>query len=349
MNKESKKVDISYIAKISGFSLSTVSRALCGDKTTKKDTAEKILKIAKDLNYVPDLIAKGLRQKRTRTIGVLLNDPNNPFHSEILKVIDEILTENNYSMIVSYSNWNLDLENKNIITLVSKRVDGIIISPIFEKDKNLNTLIDNQIEFVVIDCLSKFPKINNVYTDNLLAGEIATEHLIENGHKKIMLFTFTKKYSQVKDFEQGYIQALKKHNINIINELIIDSPVNSIDSGHDTFLKAFSGNIKEINQNFTGIVTISDLLAVGIYEAANELGISIPGTLSIVGYDNIRFSKSLNPPLTTVHQPRRRIGLESAQILLNNINNEEKIIKNTKFTPYLIKRGSVRNINLTIS
>ena len=343
MNKESKKVNISYIAKISGFSLSTVSRALCGDKTTNKDTAEKILKIAKDLNYVPDLIAKGLRQKKTRTIGVILNDPNNPFYSEILKVIDETLTENNYSMIVSYSNWNLDLERKNIITLISKRVDGIIISPIFEKDKNLKILIDNQIELVVIDCLSKFPKINNIYTDNLLAGEIATEHLIENGHKKIMLFTFTKKYSLVKDFEQGYIQALKKHNINIINELIIDSPENSIDSGHDTFLKAFSGDIKAINQNFTGIVTISDLLAVGVYEAANELGISIPGTLSIVGYDNIRFSKSLNPPLTTVHQPRRRIGLESAQILINNINNEEKIIKNTKFTPYLIKRGSVRN------
>jgi LacI family transcriptional regulator len=344
MNKESKKVNINYIAKISGFSLSTVSRALCGDKTTNKDTAEKILKIAKDLNYVPDLIAKGLRQKKTRTIGVILNDPNNPFYSEILKVIDETLTENNYSMIVSYSNWDLDLERKNIITLISKRVDGIIISPIFEKDKNLKILIDNQIELVVIDCLSKFPKINNAYTDNLLAGEIATEHLIENGHKKIMLFTFAKKYSQVKDFEQGYIQALKKHNINIIKELIIDSPENSIDSGYDTFIKALSEDTKGTIPNFTGIVTISDLLAIGVYEVANELRISIPDTLSIVGYDNIRFTKSLNPPLTTVHQPRRRIGLESAKILLNNINNEEKIIKNTKFTPYLIKRASVKKI-----
>jgi len=344
MNKESKKVNISYIAKISGFSLSTVSRALCGDKTTNKDTAEKILKIAKDLNYVPDLIAKGLRQKKTRTIGVILNDPNNPFYSEILKVIDETLTENNYSMIVSYSNWDLDLERKNIITLISKRVDGIIISPIFEKDKNLKILIDNQIELVVIDCLSKFPKINNAYTDNLLAGEIATEHLIENGHKKIMLFTFAKKYSQVKDFEQGYIQALKKHNINIIKELIIDSPENSIDSGYDTFIKALSEDTKGTIPNFTGIVTISDLLAIGVYEVANELRISIPDTLSIVGYDNIRFTKSLNPPLTTVHQPRRRIGLESAKILLNNINNGEKIIKNTKFTPYLIKRASVKKI-----
>lgn len=246
-------------------------------------------------------------------------------------------------MIVSYSNWDLELERKNIITLISKKVDGIIISPIFEKDKNLKILIDNQIELVVIDCLSKFLKINNVFTDNLIAGEIETEYLIKNGHKKIMLCTFAKKYSQVKDFEQGYIQALKKHNINIIKELIIDSPENSIDSGYNTFIKVLSENRKGTIPNFTSIVTISDLLAVGVFEVANKLRIDIPVTLSIVGFDNIRFSKSLNPILTTVHQPRKRIGLESAKILLNNINNEEKIIKNTKFTLYLIKRNSVRN------
>lgn len=345
MDKEElQKVNINLIAKTSGFSLATVSRALSGDPKTNKKTAEKIIKIAEDLNYVPNLIAKGLRLKKTRTIGIILNDSSNPFYSEILKIIDETLNENNYSMIVSYSNWDLEREQKNIITLISKRVDGIIISPIFEKDKNLEILINNHIEFVVIDCLSSYPNLNNVCTNNLLAGTIATEFLIENGHKKIMLFTFSKKYSQVKDFERGYIQTLEKSNININKGLIIDSPESSIEAGYETFKRIMSKKTYLENQNFTGIVAISDLLVMGIYEAVNELGLNIPNDLSIVGYDNISFTRSLNPPLTTVHQPRKRIGLESTQILLNNINKKEKIIKNTIFAPYLVKRSSVRTI-----
>lgn len=345
MNEQNKKITIDYIAKVTGYSLSTVSRALRKDTKTNQKTAEKIIKKAEELNYFPDLIAKGLRQKKTRTIGVILNDPNNPFYSEILSVIDKVLTENQYSMIVSYSNWDIERERNSIITLISKRVDGIIISPIFADNENLRILINNQVEFVAIDCLANFPDKSNVYTNNLVAGQIATEHLIENGHKKIMLFTFGKKYSQVKDFDLGYVQTLKKHNIEVMNELIMDLPESSIDSGYDCFKKVITGNIAGTIPDFTGIVSISDLLAIGVYEAANELKINIPGDFSIVGYDNIRFTKSLNPPLSTVHQPRKRIGSESIKILLNNINNEQKITKNIKLVPYLIQRESVKNIS----
>lgn len=340
-----KEVNISHIARVAGMSLSTVSRALRGDPATSKKTTEKILKIARDLNYYPDYIARGLRQKKTNTVGIIFNDPNNPFYTEILRVIDEVLTEKDYSMVVSYSNWNLERERKNIITLLSKRVDGVIISPIYDEDENLKILLENQMETVLIDCLPHFPNVNYVYTDNIRAGEIATEHLIKNGHKNIMLFTFAQKFSQVNTFEQGYMQTLQKYGIKVREELIVSAAESSIDCGYETFKKIITENTTRKALDFTGIVTISDMFAIGIYEVANEMGIDIPGTYSVVGYDNIRFTKALTPPLTTVHQPRRRIGLESANILLHNINSEDKVIKNTTFEPYLVQRGSVKNIS----
>lgn len=344
--KNPNKIDIKYIAKVAGVSPSTVSRALRKDTTASPKTIEKITSIAKELNYYPDSLAKGLREKKTQTIGIILNDLNNPFYTEILSTIGEILNEKNYSMIVNYSNWDFDREKKNIITLLSKRVDGIIISPVDDKSKNIDILFDNDIETVLIDCYPYFKNVSYVYTEHGKGAVLATEYLIKNGHKDILLFTGPYKYSLAKQFLNGYLQTLKKHHIKVKEELIVQSNDLSIDGGYKTFKKILTENSIRKNINFTAVITISDLLAIGIYKVANELGFDIPGNYSIIGYDNIKVTSALRPPLTTIHQPRRRIGVNSTRILLNNISNEnKKIIEKVAFDPYIVIRGSVRKIN----
>ena len=344
--KNPNKIDIKYIAKVAGVSPSTVSRALRKDTAASPKTIEKITSIAKELNYYPDSLAKGLREKKTQTIGIILNDLNNPFYTEILSTIGEILNEKNYSMIVNYSNWDFDREKKNIITLLSKRVDGIIISPVDDKSKNIDILFDNDIETVLIDCYPYFKNVSYVYTEHGKGAAIATEYLIKNGHKDILLFTGPYEYSLAKQFLNGYLETLKKHNVKAKKELIVKANNLSIESGYKIFKKILTENSTGKNIYFTAIVTISDLLAIGIYKVANELGFDIPGNYSIIGYDNIKVTSALNPPLTTIHQPRRRIGVNSTRILLNNISNEnKKIIEKVAFDPHIVIRGSVRKIN----
>jgi len=341
-----KRVTIKYIAEQAGVSLSTVSRALRNDPAASTKTVARILEIARQLHYYPNLLAKGLRQDRTHTIGIIFNDLNNPFYTEILSEIGEILNEKNYSSFICYSHYDAERERNNIISLLSKRVDGILISPIDEKSENIELLSHNDIETIIIDSFPYFKDKNYVYSNHRKGVELATEYLIKNGHRNILLITApAQEKIKATHFIKGYVHTLKKHEIPIREELITQSEELSIQSGYETFKKLLTENIQGKNLDFTGIITISDLLAIGIYKVANELGFSIPGNYSIIGYDNIEVTSALTPPLTTIHQPRKRIGRESISLLLNNIEHEERVVKNISFEPHLVVRGSVRNIN----
>ena len=341
-----KRVTIQHIAEIAGVSISTVSRALREDSTANEKTANRIIEIANQVGYYPNLLAKGLRQNKTFNIGIIFNDLNNPFYTEILSEIGIVLNEKKYSSFICYSHYNLDQERQNIILLLAKKVDGIIISPIDEKSENIKILAQNNVEAIIIDSFPYFKNHSYVYSNHRMGVELATEYLIKNGHRTILLITApAQEKIKATHFIKGYIHTLKKHKIPVREELIIQSEELSIESGYETFKKLLTENIKGKNIDFTGIVTISDLLAIGIYKVANELGFSIPGNYSIIGYDNIEVTSALTPPLTTIHQPRKRIGRESILLLLNNIEHEEAVVKNISFEPHLVVRGSVRNIN----
>jgi LacI family transcriptional regulator len=345
-NERKKRVTIKYIAEKAGVSMSTVSRALRNDSAANAKTVARILEIAQQLHYYPNLLAKGLRQDRTHTIGIIFNDLNNPFYTEILSEIGEILNDKKYSTFICYSHYDAEREKNNIISLLSKRVDGILISPIDEKSENIELLSQSDIETIIIDSFPYFKDKSYVYSDHRKGVELATEFLIKNGHRNILLMTApAQEKIKANHFIRGYIHTLKNHKIPVREELIIQSEELSIESGYEAFKKLLTENITGKIIDFTGIVTISDLIAIGIYKVANELGFNIPGNYSIVGYDNIEVTSALTPPLTTIHQPRKRIGRESISLLLNNIEQEEKIVKNISFEPHLVVRGSVRNIN----
>lgn len=339
-----EKVTIKHIAEAAGVSISTVSRALRKHPTASKKTTQKVLEVAKQLQYFPDSLAKSMRAKKTGTIGIVLNDLNNPFNAEILGQIGEVLHENNYSMFVCYSNWDEKREKKNIMSLLSKRVDGVIISPVSEKSDNIRFLVQNNIETVIIDCYPFFEDVSYVYTEHGAGGVIATEYLIKNGHSDILLFTGPIHSSLEDNFVNSYLETLKKHDITVKDEYIVRCNELSIPCGYETFKNLIVENQMGMTIDGTGIVTICDTLAIGIYKAANEVGLNIPGNYSIIGYDNIEVASALSPPLTTIHQPRKEIGSESIKILLDNIENEKSERKIVTFKPRLVVRGSVRRL-----
>jgi LacI family transcriptional regulator len=344
LNAHRKKITIREVAEAANVSLSTVSRALRNDPRANRQTAERVLQVARDLNYYPDSLAKGLRQNKTNTIGIIFNDLNNPFYSEILGGIGELLNRSNYSMVIAYSHYDAAQERANIISLLSKRVDGIILSPINDHTENVRILEENGLEYVLIDCYPHFPGTSYVYSDHGMGARMATEHLISRGHRDILLLTGPPTRCMAGHFINNYRKTLEESGIPVREELIVHADDLSIESGYQTFKRLLTGSTESPNLEFTAVVTISDLLAVGIYKVANELKFRIPDDYSVIGYDNIEIASVLSPPLTTIHQPRRRIGTESLKMLLHNIEHGDKERRSVAFPPHLVKRGTVRSI-----
>jgi LacI family transcriptional regulator len=342
--QKKKNVNIKYLAKVAGVSPSTVSRALRGDPTANKKTADRVLDIAKELNYYPNLLAKGLRDKKTKTIGIILNDLKNPLYYETIKIIGDILNNLDYTMILCDSNYDLDLERKNIITMLSKGVDGIIISPVNIKSENITLIRDNDLKTVYIDYAPEFENINYVHVNHEHAGYIGTEYLLKKGHKDILLLNGPFQLSVSKDFLKGYLQALNNYGVSIKRSLIKYTEL-SLEGGYDVIKKVYSLKNFKNSDSFSAVLSLSDLLAIGVYEASKELGFKIPDDLSVVGYDNIFMTEYLSPPMTTIHAPKIRTGKLSINILLDQIENRDKEFHKIILDIRLVERESVKDIN----
>lgn len=341
MNEEKPKVNIKFLAKVANLSPITISRALRDVPGVSKKNRDFIKGLAEKFNYYPDQVAKNLRLNKTNTVGVILNDVKNPFYNDVLWSINEKLRESKYSTIICFSNWDLNVERINVISLITKKVDGIIMSPVSEKDDNLKLLLDRNIEVVFVDSIADFENISYSSTDHRKAAYISTDYLIKNGHRDILMISVMPNSSFSKQFLEGYRNAFIKNNLKPRGDLIFQLPDTSFENCY-IFLKKIINSKKPA---FTGAVFISDYLAISFYKVANELGYRIPDDFSVIGFDNLEITEGLNPPLTTVNQSRSDIGHEAVRLLLYNINNlNKKIFKKVINDPYLIIRDSVRKL-----
>jgi LacI family transcriptional regulator len=332
-------MNIKEVAKLAKVSKSAVSRALNDAPDISLETKNKILKIVKETGYLPDSVAISLRTKKTRLIGVLVPDLENPFYYRIIKGIEELFDEKKYNILICNSNYDNEKEEKIIKILACKKVEGIIASLSEKNSENINLLKSINIPFIIIDSIPDFEEINAISVPHIKVSYEITKYLINKGHKKILIIYGPNKLDINKsDFILGYIKALKNKKIQIDYNLIIDSNT-SIKDGYNI------GKRVLINPNFTAIFTINDLLAFGIYKAAKELKISIPEDISIVGNDDIEFSKYLNPPLTTIYQPKRSLGIKAAKLLYDIIINKNySKYSKTLLNVNIVERGSVNTI-----
>jgi LacI family transcriptional regulator len=337
------RVTIRHIARAAGVSTATVSRALKDVPGTNPETKTRIERVAAELNYRPRTPAG--RRKKTRTVGIIFNDLNNPFYTETLGEIGALLAGRSYSVIICpSSNYDFEIERRNILDLLSRRVDGIIMSPADERSENLAILSEHGVETVLVDCFPRFEDKSYVYTDHRKGFRLAIEHLVNNGHREI-LFMISRQDKSLADNLLGvYADTLEAHSIPFRKELLIHTDRMTIESGYRAFKSLLTEDIKDKFLHFTGIVAMNDLIALGVYKVANELGLDIPGTYSVVGYDNIEASSVVKPPLTTIHQSRVRIGNECVGALLRNIENGGKDRKSVCFEPYIVGRGSVKRL-----
>lgn len=307
------------VAREAGVSINTVSRALNGKPDVNEDTKKRILEIADKLNYVPNFLAKGLVTKNTRTIGVIVSDNTDPFFATIVKGIEDFARSKGYNIILCNTDEKYEREEEAVRLLREKQVDGLLITlaPAQKERADILELKRAGTPFVLLNRHMDDVMTDYVINDNVYGAYLAVSHLVKSGHKRVGYISGPSQISSVRERLEGYKKALFEDNIEFDNSLVKESNL-KMEDGH-RLMKEFL----ELENRPTAVFTYSDLLAIGALKALKEAKLKVPKDMALVGYDDIEFSSLLEVPLTTVHQPRYRIGEEGARILISRIEKKD--------------------------
>lgn len=336
------KATIQEVAKKANVSIATVSRVMNGNYPVKAETRDAVLKAIDELNYIPNMQARELTQKKSTTIGVVVPSINNMFFPEVINGIENHLKKNSLSIILTCTNNNPDEEKLCINNLISRNVSGIIvIGPTSNTIKSkFYSNISNKVPLVFINSESIDSNISYVSNDEALGAEIALNYLIDNNHKDILFIRGKDTYSyNIKETTYKNVMCrldnFKSENIiNIGNGNSSDTVDNTV----DILLNVLP------TSSATAVFACNDLMALGVLNACKKLGKKVPDDISIIGYDNIPLSQFVEPKLTTMDQNMFLLGINSAILLLEKIECKNKYSKRITLNNTLIKRDTVKKI-----
>lgn len=310
----SAQITIKDIAEKLGISPSTVSRALKDHPDISKSTKKAVRELAEELNYEPNAIALSLLSSKSNIIGLIIPEIVHYFFSQVISGIEDVAYDAGYHIIICQSNESYNREAKNVQALLSSRIEGLLLS-ISKETRDLDHLRNLRMKNIPIVFFDRVPhdfEADQVIIDDYHGAYNATRHLIETGCKRIAHLGTSQDIVIGKDRFNGYIQALKDHNLPIDERLIVEC---------DTYKAARLMTrrlIYELNPA-DGIFAVNDRTAIGALQTARECGIKIPEKLAVVGFSNGIYSNMTDPPLTTVEQFGYKMGQKAARLLLDRL------------------------------
>ncbi|MHB1345852.1 MAG: LacI family DNA-binding transcriptional regulator [Candidatus Humimicrobiaceae bacterium] len=322
MGKEiaNKRSTIKDIAKLTGFSIATISRVINNKGIFySQDTYEKIISAAKSLNYYPDAIARGLKTKKTYNIAFLV-PKTSEFYSEIFLGIQDAACLSGYSVAMYSSKFDLNQEERNIEVILSNRLDGMIIATLLLDNKNFESISFSGIPVVTIEKFLNNDNVPSIKIKNREISKKAVEYLISLGHKKIGFISEPLNIGKIESRLRGYKDAISESGIKyddslvFINECLAEE---NFDISYEYIKSIFSEKV-----NLSAIFTSNDVVAISAIKALSDLGYKIPEDISIIGFDGLEITKYTNPSITTVIQPTYEMGREAMNLLLNIINGQ---------------------------
>lgn len=327
------------VAELAGVHPSTVSRVINNDSRISEKTKNKVLLIIKKLGYTPNAIARGLKIKRTYTLGMLIPDITNPFFAEIARGVEDAANANGFNIILCNTDDKLKKERIYLEILKGKRVDGLILGTAHIKDKSIIELEKKKFPYILLSRNIEGLDKNCVIVDDVAGGIMVTEYLIKLGHRRIAHITGPPTVRAANNRLEGYKFALEKHQIEYHEELVKEGDFR-IKGGYQV-MKRFL----KLAEPPTAIFAANDLLALGAMQAIQREKYRIPEDFCIIGFDDIRLASFVYPPLTTIRQPMLEMGALAVKMLLKIIEegefNQRKIVLKSK----LIIRESCRKIN----
>jgi LacI family transcriptional regulator len=330
-------VTIKDIAKALGISTSTVSRALRDSYEISPETKQLVLDCAEKLNYRPNPIAQSLKERRSRSIGVVVCEIANSFFSQIINGIESIAYDKGYNVIISQSNESYEREMMDLHYLSSRSVDGLLISLSTETNdiSHLQSLHQKGLPIVMFDRVSHEIKTHNVVVDNFKGAYEATEHLLLQGYKRIAAIANSEFLSITEERLAGYKSALDQYNIKFNPSYIKHCFYGGMEFSE---IEEAVNKLYTLKQTPDAIITMSDKLTTGCLKTLMRRGIQVPKDIALVGFSNSDIAELLNPPLTVVRQPALEMGKAATELLLQLIESKRPVtqFENRVMTPELV-------------
>lgn len=325
---------IKDVAKEAGVSIATVSRVVNKSPKASKSAVESVTKAMKKLGYRPNEAARSLVSQKTNTIGVVVGDVSDPFFGLLIKTVDKIAYQNGKHTLIGNGYHTPEHERDAIELLIKNRCDALIVHSKGLKDEELihyakevkgMVLINRFIEEIADRCIS---------LDNFEGAYLATEHLIQNGHKKIACLSSNHNIEDADARKLGYLAALKKNGIEL-TEHYISSASPDAEGGIEAMK-----NLLKTSIEITGVIAYNDYMAAGALSVAQQRGIQVPQALSIVGFDDGLIARYLYPRLTTINYPIELMAEKAALLALKRVNNKKVSADILNFSPKIVLRDS---------
>lgn len=322
-----------------GVHPSTVSRVLSGKadqyNITQK-TQKLVLQAARELNYVPNEMARSLRLKRSNTIGLIIPDISNAFFAGIARSIEIESYNLGYRLVVCNTDENQEKEIKLVETLLSWKTDGLIMAPVQDCDDHIRDLKENNFPFVLVDRYFDDIKTNAVVTDNEGDALKATEHFIKLGHRRIAFVCGRRVIYTTKGRLRGYKRALTRHQIPIKDHFIVGDGFN-LDAGFTAMQQ-----LLDLPQRPTAVLVGGNVITVGVLEAILSKQLSIPEDISVIGFNDMILTPYLISPLSIIAHPLEEIGKKAVELLCEAMQSpNDSICKKIVLPTEFIVRDSV--------
>ena len=333
-----KKTTIYDIAKKLNITAATVSRALNNNPKISKSTKEIVLRTAAEMNYEQNKLAQALKNGKSFNVGVIVSRIDSNFFASIIRGIEEELFNHGYHVIICQTNNNENMEAENINTLLNAQVDGILMSISninIDKNDAFKRILNKKIPLLFFDRKKSIPGISSITIDDFSAGYKATQHLIDEGCKRISHLTVDRNFEIFRDRFLGYQKALSDNNILFDESLVIETKSN-IEAGKDAAKK-----LLKLKNPPDAIFSSSDFSALGAIQEIKTQGIKIPQDICVVGFSNEPFTKFMELSISSIDQSPIEMGKTTARVFIEQVKNKEKHIEQkVVLDPTLIVRKS---------
>jgi LacI family transcriptional regulator len=319
--KRHSHITLDDIAKRLGVSRVTVSKALRGHPDISEETARRVRKVADDVGYSPNIIARSLSSRRSNMIGLVVPKIAHFFFGSVIEGVYNKAFDNNYETILTVSNENPDRERKHLQTLASMRVDGIIVS-ISQATKNVEIFGSIRKMGIPLLFLDRRPEpplhgFNSVLVDDRGGAFKAVEQAIKVGYRKIACIGGNTNINIGRNRILGFETAMKQHGITVRREWILEGGFGK-EAGYDGFMQLFTnGHLPEF------IFALTYPVALGIYEAVKELGLRIPDDIDLISFGDSDVGRIISPALSCVAQPSYELGSKAVEMMLKTISHPE--------------------------
>ena len=341
-NRGSKRVTVHDVAAAAGVSVGTVSAVINARESVRDATRRRVIDVIGRLNYeLPRSAALRGAGRRPRSIAMLVKEANNPFYADVMLGIRDALQDQNLTLFEGTSEGQYQAEGRMLDSFREHGVGGAIVSPVIEDEGDLSHLFLLQrrgYPLVLLGDVRGLP-VSSVTVDNVRASKMAVDHLIAGGHERIVHLSGPPYSQHSQDRIAGVKEAFSESHLRFDDRVVVTGGARLAD-GYRVARELFSGP----GPHPTALTCFNDLCAIGALRALTELGLSVPGDVSVVGYDDIELAGFLPVPLTTVHVPTREMGRRAADLLLRQLADPDAATERVVLDAELVVRASTRSL-----